>query len=603
MVAFGTGLAVITGCGAKTQLPLCGGSTGVSCIPTTRDASKTTCACICDAGGGMFHYEAPVPACLPEAINSGRTPQNVIDADANYGLELQAQCDKVADAIKGIAALFFPLACNFAGCQCSPRRVPVGNQLEPFVARNSTCDQDCPARPCVKGDTCRNPLQSDGTINVDRCDCNQVTACGVTSAQICRPPPGTPDPPPNHLGILTGMLAQEATLAVDPTLSSFNLVVTTNADGGQQVVNQSSPIHGEVLAYGAARQDASADVLLDLRLTMDEMHFSAANQKVDVTYLIATGGAGTSPIRIDVFGNGTIPMNTFALILDFTQNGQRSRLETFNAKAVSVHVDYANKTFHVPSIAFDSQQGLTGNFELAGTIVNQAPVARVKPDQTLECTSPAGASATLDGSASSDADGNINNIAWARGEGISDDVLAGTAVTQVVSPIGTRPYTLQILDGALQGSIATTHVTVRDTTAPVLSVTATPTCLWAPNHKLVVYELGKDLPFQVADTCDPKPTVEIVGVASSQVDLGGGQGNFTPDILFGKKALCLRSEREGTTSADRVYTVTVRATDTFGNATTKTVAVTVPHDEGMGGCPKVEVNRLTDAGDPRCQAN
>ena len=29
----------------------------------------------------------------------------------------------------------------------------------------------------------------------------------------------------------------------------------------------------------------------------------------------------------------------------------------------------------------------------------------------------------------------------------------------------------------------------------------------------------------------------------------------------------------------------------------------VPHDEGMGGCPKVEVNRLTDAGDPRCQAN
>ncbi len=185
---------------------------------------------------------------------------------------------------------------------------------------------------------------------------------------------------------------------------------------------------------------------------------------------------------------------------------------------------------------------------MRGTIANQAPIAVSKPDQTLECASPTGANATLDGSGSNDADGNIQVMAWGLGDGLDKKKIIGdSAVLTTLAPCGTTRYTLQVMDRGFQLGLAQTNVTVQDTTPPVLTIAANPSCLWAPNHKLVVYELGKELAYSVADTCDPNPTVTIVGASSDQPDLGGGQGNFTPDILAGKKGLCLRSEREGTT--------------------------------------------------------
>jgi hypothetical protein len=42
--------------------------------------------------------------------------------------------------------------------------------------------------------------------------------------------------------------------------------------------------------------------------------------------------------------------------------------------------------------------------------------------------------------------------------------------------------------------------------------------------------------------------------------------------------MSLRAERSGTGSG-RVYTITVQCTDAAGNSTTKTVTVTVAHDQ------------------------
>ena len=105
------------------------------------------------------------------------------------------------------------------------------------------------------------------------------------------------------------------------------------------------------------------------------------------------------------------------------------------------------------------------------------------------------------------------------------------------------------------------------------------------------------------DACDPVAAVAITNVVSNQPPLGGGQGNTNPDVLFGKKAFCIRAERQGTSSSPRTYTVTLGAKDFAGNTSAKSVSVVVnPNQSGMK-CPNVNPARLVDDSDPRCTAN
>ena len=93
--------------------------------------------------------------------------------------------------------------------------------------------------------------------------------------------------------------------------------------------------------------------------------------------------------------------------------------------------------------------------------------------------------------------------------------------------------------------------------------------------------------------------VTVRGASSSQPATGSGQGNQSPDVILGPGAVCLRSERQGTSKAGRTYTITIGARDASGNETLRDVAVQVNHD-ASGGCGKVPSSRLVDDGDPRC---
>jgi hypothetical protein len=84
----------------------------------------------------------------------------------------------------------------------------------------------------------------------------------------------------------------------------------------------------------------------------------------------------------------------------------------------------------------------------------------------------------------------------------------------------------------------------------------------------------------VADNFDPNPTVELVSVTSNEADNGLGDGDTPNDIVIvDDYTFQLRAERAGT-EADRVYTITYKATDGCGNSTIVSVTVTVPHDQG-----------------------
>ena len=140
----------------------------------------------------------------------------------------------------------------------------------------------------------------------------------------------------------------------------------------------------------------------------------------------------------------------------------------------------------------------------------------------------------------------------------------------------TTPVKFSTSDTAGNPSSCTSTVRVVDTTAPTIgNVTATPNILWPPNHKLVPVALS----VSVSDVCDPSASCHISSVTSNEPINGVGDGNTTPDwVITGPLTLQLRAERSGGGSG-RVYTVTVTCSDGLGNDSTKTVVVTVDHDQ------------------------
>jgi hypothetical protein len=113
---------------------------------------------------------------------------------------------------------------------------------------------------------------------------------------------------------------------------------------------------------------------------------------------------------------------------------------------------------------------------------------------------------------------------------------------------------------------------VLDIVPPALSVAVSPTVLTPPNHKLVPIAPS----ITVSDNCDPSPTVLLVGITSSESANGTGDGNTSNDIVVDAAGqISLRAERSGN-GPGRTYTLTYRATDASGNATTATATVSVP---------------------------
>ena len=83
------------------------------------------------------------------------------------------------------------------------------------------------------------------------------------------------------------------------------------------------------------------------------------------------------------------------------------------------------------------------------------------------------------------------------------------------------------------------------------------------------------------DDFDPIPTV-TVSVTSNEPLNGTGDGDTAPDWEItdngdGTFDVAVRAERAGDGDG-RTYTITVTATDAFGNSATETGAVSVPHD-------------------------
>ncbi|HET8948835.1 MAG TPA: FG-GAP-like repeat-containing protein [Candidatus Polarisedimenticolia bacterium] len=242
-----------------------------------------------------------------------------------------------------------------------------------------------------------------------------------------------------------------------------------------------------------------------------------------------------------------------------------------------------------PDLALSSDLALTTLLlsQAQPTTENHPPVANAGADRQAECSSPAGAAVTLDGSLSSDPDstpGTDDDIVffqWYENLGTPSETLLGEGVTLTVTfPLGTHSLTLLVTDSGGLTATDAQAVSVVDTTPPSLAVTLDPAVLWPPNHRMVPVTAT----VSASDACGAV-SVSLLSVTSSEPDdaPGGADGMTTNDVqgvTAGTPDLefLLRAERVSG-GPGRTYTAVYQAQD--GAQHTAQVAATafVTHDK------------------------
>jgi hypothetical protein len=212
---------------------------------------------------------------------------------------------------------------------------------------------------------------------------------------------------------------------------------------------------------------------------------------------------------------------------------------------------------------------------------NEPPAASIGEIQTpLECTQTDGVSVTLDGSGSSDPDGDTLTYTWDGPFGSLD----GEVVT-VTLPLGTHTIRLTVDDGNGNTDSDAVTLIVEDTTPPSIDVSLSPDTLWPPNHKMVPISVI----VTVNDVCDENASKTLTNITMNEgektdtydpdYDNGVVDGYTIDDIMVDEDGqISLRAERYAT-GGGRVYTITYGTADASGNTATAEATVTVPHNQ------------------------
>ena len=170
---------------------------------------------------------------------------------------------------------------------------------------------------------------------------------------------------------------------------------------------------------------------------------------------------------------------------------------------------------------------------------NEAPVADAGADQGFDCVV-GSADVTLDGSASSDPDGDALSYSWSDGS----SVVSTDASFTTSQGAGTHTFTLTVSDGEASSSASVTVTVELDETAPVIAAVE-----------------------DITTANDPGVCGAEVTFALSAVDACGGEVTITSDPASGSFFAVGETE------------VTVTASDAAGNTSESTFTVTVEDTE------------------------
>ncbi len=159
------------------------------------------------------------------------------------------------------------------------------------------------------------------------------------------------------------------------------------------------------------------------------------------------------------------------------------------------------------------------------TIVNLPPVARIAPAVTpVECASHSGTQITLDGSASSDPDGDTLTFSWTQD---GNPVGGNTSMLTVTVPLGAHAFALTVTDPGGLSNTATAQVMVQDTTPPTLTLSTTNIIVTLPTASATGATVSLAGIASATDTCDPNPSITNNAPANSFFPVGTTAVTFT----------------------------------------------------------------------------
>jgi hypothetical protein len=182
----------------------------------------------------------------------------------------------------------------------------------------------------------------------------------------------------------------------------------------------------------------------------------------------------------------------------------------------------------------------------------------------VECNS----SVQLNGSASSDPDGDVLTYQWRLGS----LVLGTDVMLSVTLPQGTHVVTLTVTDSHGVSVEDTVTVFVVDRTPPViLAASVTPDVLRPADRTMVPVEVT----VRVQDNCDANVRSRIVSITSDEPVTGRGDNTQVDWRITGALTAVVRAEHSARSSG-RVYTLTVACTDSSGNTSQTNLMVRVP---------------------------
>jgi hypothetical protein len=138
-------------------------------------------------------------------------------------------------------------------------------------------------------------------------------------------------------------------------------------------------------------------------------------------------------------------------------------------------------------------------------------------------------------------------------------------------PVGVTTITWKAVDGSNNTTTGTQTITVKDATAPVITLTSGTITLSPPNHQYQTFTIAS-LVASVTDMCDASVDINdvvISQVTSDEAENGNGDGNTLNDMVITPdcKSVQLRREREGGGNG-RVYKITLKVKDSSGNVAT-----------------------------------
>lgn len=156
------------------------------------------------------------------------------------------------------------------------------------------------------------------------------------------------------------------------------------------------------------------------------------------------------------------------------------------------------------------QVGSFSWFAVSAPLPNRPPVVDGGAAQLVECTQHAGTSVRLVASAS-DPDGNPLSYEWRSTAGT---VVGTTSTIDLMLALGTHTFNVTVRDG--RGGVASDTVlaTVRDTTAPSLTLLRTTLSLVTPSPSGASIDVLAETGASVVDACDPSPVLAPAGATT-----------------------------------------------------------------------------------------